>query len=159
MTEKIDTRAEHVTARQEKAIVALINVTSVVAACRASGIGQRTLHRWMTEPAFLASYRKARREAFGQAIALTQRYAPLAVNTLAKVMSDTGATHAARVSAASSLLKFGREGIELDEVTGLRVSPNFVSSWKPADRGQGGHHECRRRVRTRDRRDDPLEIS
>ncbi len=116
MAEKIDTRAEHVTARQEKAIAALINETSVAAACRASGIGQRTMHRWMTEPAFLARYRKMRREAFGQAIALTQRYAPLAVNTLAKVMADGAATHASKVSAASALLKFGREGIELDDI-------------------------------------------
>lgn len=116
MVERIDTRAEHVTARQEKAIAALINETSVVAACRASGIGQRTLHRWMTEPVFLSAYRRARREAFGQAIALTQRYAPLAVNTLAKVMADGAATHAAKVSAASALLKFGREGIELDDI-------------------------------------------
>lgn len=47
-------------------------------------VGQRTLHRWMTESASLAVYRRARREASGQAIALTQCYAPLAVTTLAK---------------------------------------------------------------------------
>jgi len=111
-----DNRAERLTARQEKAIVALINETTVAAASRASGIGQRTLHRWMSEPKFLAAYRAARREAFSQAIALTQRYAPLAVTALAKMLSDATAPHSAKVSAATALLRFGREGIELDDV-------------------------------------------
>lgn len=111
-----DNRAERLSARQEQAIVALINETTVAAASRASGIGQRTLHRWMTQRVFLAAYRSARREAFGQAIALTQRYAPLAVTALAKVLSDPTAPHAAKVSAATAVLRFGREGIELDDV-------------------------------------------
>ena len=42
-------------------------------------------------PEFARAYREARREALGQAIALTQRYAPLVVNTLAQVMMDDGA--------------------------------------------------------------------
>lgn len=111
-----DNRAERLSARQEQAIVALINETTIAAASRASGIGQRTLHRWVSEPDFLAAYRAARREAFSHAIALTQRYAPLAVTALAKMLSDTSAPHAAKVSAATALLRFGREGIELDDV-------------------------------------------
>ena len=59
------------------------------------------------------------REAFGQAIALTQRYAPLAVNTLAQVMMD-GAPTSSKVAAATTILRFGREGIELDDL-GARV--------------------------------------
>ena len=37
-----DNRAERLSARQEQAIVALINETTIAAASRASGIGQRT---------------------------------------------------------------------------------------------------------------------
>lgn len=109
--------AGELTPQQENAIVALINETSVAAAARASGVGQRTLHRWIAEDEqFKAAYRRARREAFNQAIALTQRYASLAVTTLAKVMADAGAPNAAKVSAASAMLKFGREAIELDDL-------------------------------------------
>ena len=43
-------------------------------------------------------------------------YAPLAVNTLAAIMSDKDAPTHSRVTAASTLLKFGREGIELDDL-------------------------------------------
>ena len=70
----------------------------------------------MDDPDFSRAYRKARREAFGQAIALTQRYAPLAVNTLAKVMTDEDAPASAKVAAATTLLRFGREGLELDDL-------------------------------------------
>ncbi len=45
----------------------------------------------------------------------TRSMRPLA-RTLAKVMIDTTAPHAARVSAASSLLRFSREAIELDDL-------------------------------------------
>ncbi len=79
---------------QESAIVALINETSVAGAARASGVGERTLHKWMAEDRrFMSAYRAARRHAFDQAIALTQRYASLAVTTMAKVMADPNAAH------------------------------------------------------------------
>jgi hypothetical protein len=51
-----------------------------------------------------------------QAIALTQRYAPLAVNTLAPVMMDAHAPASSKVAAATGLLRLGREGIELDDL-------------------------------------------
>ncbi len=79
-------------------------------------MSHRTLNRWLNKPAFARAYRKARREAFGQAIALTQRYAPVAVNTLAQVMMDAGAPASSKVAAATTLLRFGREGIELDDL-------------------------------------------
>ncbi len=62
-----------------------------------------------------AAYR-ARRDAFDQAIALTQRYASLAVTTMAKVMTDPNAPHTAKVSAATAMLRFGRESIEMDDL-------------------------------------------
>ncbi len=58
----------------------------------------------------------SRSSIFSQAIGLTQHYAPLAVNTLATIMADKTAPSHARVTAASTLLKFGREGIELDDL-------------------------------------------
>ena len=74
------------------------------------------MYRWLREPAFKKAYRNARREAFAHAISLTQRYAPAAIHTLAKVMGDETASHASRVSAASAILKFSRESIELDDL-------------------------------------------
>ena len=42
----------------------------------------------MNESTFKKAYHTARREAFGHAVGLLQRYALAAVNTLVKVMTD-----------------------------------------------------------------------
>jgi hypothetical protein len=104
------------TPEQEQAVVALLNEQSITKAAQACGTPERTLYSWLDMPPFMKAYRKARRESFSQAVALTQRYAPVAVNALAKVMTDPQSPPAAKVSAASNLLRFGREGIELDDL-------------------------------------------
>lgn len=104
------------TAKQEKAVVCLLNEPTVTKAAAAAGVGERTLYRWLDEPAFAAAYRKARRQAFGQSIALTQRYSPMAVQVLARIANDLSAPMSARVSAAQALLRHGRDAIELDDL-------------------------------------------
>lgn len=102
---------------QAKAVVALLNEPSILKAAQAAGVGERTLHKWLNDDEeFIAAYRQARRQTFTQAIGLTMRYTPIAVNTLAKVMVDTKAPYASRVAAATSLLRFGRESVELDDL-------------------------------------------
>ena len=104
------------TPEQERAILSMVNEPTVRKAAEAAGVSEGTIYRWLREPGFSAAYRAARRENFRHAIALTQRYAPAAVQTLMKVMQDPGAGHAAKVSAATTLLKFSRESIELDDL-------------------------------------------
>ncbi|MEC9374063.1 MAG: hypothetical protein VYC34_09470 [Planctomycetota bacterium] len=104
------------TPKQEQAIVALLNEPTIMRAAKAINMCDRTIYRWLDDPAFCRAYRKARRQSFAQAIALTQKFAAAAVHTLAKVMADDSAPHTARVSAATALLKFSRESIELDDL-------------------------------------------
>jgi len=101
---------------QEKAILALMAEPSIARAAGTAGVAERTLHRWMDDARFMAAYRRARRESFSQAMAIAHRVASIAIGTLAKVMTDPMAPHAARVSAAAAVLKFGREAIELDDL-------------------------------------------
>ena len=56
-----------------------------------SGVSERTIHRWLDNPAFALAYRHARRKVFAHATA-------------------------ARVSSACAVLEFGRESIELDDL-------------------------------------------
>lgn len=105
-----------VTGEQERAILALLEQPTVPKAADAAGIVTSTLYRWLKEPIFSQAYREARRESFRHAISLTQRYAPAAIQTLMKVMQDPGANHSAKVTAATALLKFSRESIELDDL-------------------------------------------
>lgn len=101
---------------QQQAILALLREPSVAAAAASAGVGERTLHRWMRLDHFEEAYRFARREAFVQAIGLTQRSSSAAVATLLRIMHDPKATWSARVSAATNVLKFARESIELDDL-------------------------------------------
>lgn len=101
---------------QQRAILALLVEPSVAAAAVKAGVGERTLHRWMRLEHFSQEYRFARREAFCQAIALSQRSSAAAVATLLRIMHDPKATWSARVSAATNILKFARESIELDDL-------------------------------------------
>ncbi len=115
-SEETDDLQRALTPVQERAIIALLNEQTISRAAAVAEVGQRTLYRWLRKPEFARAYREARREAFGQAIALTQRYAPLAVNTLAQVMMDDGAPTSSKVAAATTILRFGREGIEVDDL-------------------------------------------
>jgi hypothetical protein len=88
----------------------------VARAAKTCSVGVRTLHRWLREEVFGKAYRLARRETFAQAVSLTQRYAGLAVQTLAQIMTDPNSPPASRVAAATSVLKFARDSIELDDL-------------------------------------------
>ena len=129
----LDAPPEHVfdalSPKQEKAILALLQEPTIAKAAKAAQVVDRTIHRWLSDDTFGKAYRKARREAFGHAIALTQHYAPLAVITLATLMADKSTPAHARVSAASTLLKFGREGIELDDLAArVEALENFAEN-------------------------------
>jgi hypothetical protein len=100
---------------QAKAIAALLQEPTMQRAADAAGVNVRTLQRWMKDEGFRRAWLAARRGAYGQAVSLTQRLAPMAVATFAQVMKDPAAPAAAKVSAATALLKFGREGIELED--------------------------------------------
>ncbi len=103
-------------AQQRAAVVALLSEPTIAKAAETSGVSERTLYRWLAEPVFAREFRKARRDAFTHAVSLCQRYSAGAVNALAKIAMDTSAPHASRVSAATNILKFGRESMELDDL-------------------------------------------
>jgi hypothetical protein len=102
--------------RQERAIAALMTEQTILRAAQVAGVGERTLHKWLDRPNFAAEYRRVRREAFRQAVGMSQRFASAAVATLAKVMADPQSPYSAKVAAATALLKFGREGIEIEDL-------------------------------------------
>jgi|GEM_PF-4339829 len=83
-----DQLADALSPEQNRALAALLAEPTIARAAAVSGVSERTIYRWLDEPEFSTAFRKARREAFKQAVALTQKYAPMAVQTLAKVMTD-----------------------------------------------------------------------
>ena len=107
---------DSLTPQQENAIIALVAQPTIARAASSCDVPERTLYRWMCIPEFQAAYREARRNSFSQAIGLCQRATPVAVNVLAKIMSDPTAPYTSRVAAAIAVLKFGRESLEIDDL-------------------------------------------
>jgi hypothetical protein len=102
--------------KQVKAVEALLQEPTITRAAAVAGVNEWTLRRWQRNAGFRGALSSARREAFGQAMGLTQRYAAVAVATLVKVMNDPTSPPNCKVSAAAVLLKYGREGLELDDL-------------------------------------------
>jgi transposase-like protein len=102
--------------KQEDAIAALLTQRNVEEAARAAGIGARTLLRWLKLPEFQNTYRQARRDAFGQAIARLQQGTSAAATTLLKIMIDAGTPASVRVRAADSIFNHAAKAIEIEDI-------------------------------------------
>ena len=126
--------------KQEEALIALLNQPTIKHAAQATGIGESTIHRWLDDPTFAAAYRRARRQAFNVAVGLTQKYSSLAIQTLAKIMTDASAPHSAKVAAATAMLKFSRDSIELDDLAGRldEVEARLTAKTVQNNYGAGG---------------------
>jgi hypothetical protein len=85
-------------------------------AAELAGVSVRTLQRWQRHPVFHAAVLAARKEAYSQAVGVSQKYAAMAVATFVKVMNDPAAPASAKVAAGSALLKVAKEGIELGDL-------------------------------------------
>jgi transposase-like protein len=107
--------------KKEEAIAALLSHRTIEEAARAIDIVPNTLLRWMKEPEFDASYRAAKRTAFGQSIARLHHLSSAAVSTLGKVMLDPATPPATRVRAADSILDHTTKAIEIEDIE-ARVS-------------------------------------
>jgi hypothetical protein len=106
------------TARQQRAISALLKEPTVAKAAAAAGIGETTLFRWLNEPRFSAVYRDARAKVTETTLAALQAASSEAVETLRDVLKSELARPGEKVSAARSILEFSfkaREQCEFEQ--------------------------------------------
>jgi hypothetical protein len=97
-------------------IAALLTQRSVEEAARVSGVGTRTLLRWIKTPEFDKAYREARRATFTQSVARLQQATSAAATTLLKTMIDPGAPASVRIRAAESVLSHAAKAIEMEDL-------------------------------------------
>ena len=102
--------------KQEEAIAALLVQRNIEEAAKAVGVSHKTLLRWMKVPEFDEAYRKARRQAFGQAIARLQQGSSAAATTLLKIMLDQNSPASTRVRAAECVMNQGIRAIEMEDL-------------------------------------------
>jgi len=97
-------------------VAALLSQRNIEDAARIAGVGTRTLLRWLKLPEFQATYRQARRVAFGQSIARLQQASSAAVAALLKVLVDPNTPASSRVRAADCVLDHAAKGIEIEDI-------------------------------------------
>lgn len=89
---------------QVRAIEALLVSESVPEAARLAGVPQRTLYRWLDEPAFAAALRRAEGRIIDEAARRLTRVAGKAIATLEAILDDPSVPVATRVRAALGVL-------------------------------------------------------
>ena len=106
------------TARQQRALAALLREPTLRDAAKASGVGERTLFAWLQLPAFAQAYREARGQLLESTLTALQKASGRAVAALVEVLDEPGAKPGERVSAARAVLEFSlraREVLEVEE--------------------------------------------
>ena len=101
---------------QEQALIALLSESTIAAAAKKAGVGERTLYTWLKEPAFADAYREARREAVRQAVARLQRGSSDAVDALTSIVRNKRMRASTRVAAASKILELAIKAVELEDI-------------------------------------------
>ncbi len=92
------------TAKQRKAVEALLATGEVSEAASTVGISRETLHRWLRDPPFVEAVRAAEAQALDDLSRMLVRLGRTAAGTLAKAMSDAATTVATKVRAADATL-------------------------------------------------------
>ena len=103
-------------AKQERALLALLNEPTIAAAAVAAGVSESTLFRWLREPLFADAYRSARRASVKQAVGQLQRVSWSAASVLTQIMADPQVAPAVRLGAASKVLDLAIHAVETEDL-------------------------------------------
>lgn len=104
------------TARQQKALAALLATPSKEAAAKAAGISTRSLRDYLADPEFQAEYKKAFGNMVEEATRQAQQALAPALSTLREIVEDKDEDANARISAARAILS---NGMRLTETTDI----------------------------------------
>jgi hypothetical protein len=101
--------------KRELAIAALLTCPTIGAAANAAGLGEKTLRRWLHDPAFAATYAAARRQALEHTVGALQGATGAAVEALRR-NTDPSKPAGIQIRAANALLTLAFRGIETFEL-------------------------------------------
>ena len=100
--------------RQQAALPIVACFPTIVQAARAAGVGESTLRRWITDPAFSACLAELRRQSANIARQKLLELTPLCVSVLADAMRDPDP--AIRLRAVNYALSFNLRATELENL-------------------------------------------
>jgi len=104
MVKNVTTQSDLETAKHLKLIAAMLEHSSVEAACAAAGCSRTTGYRYLSEPAFQSLYRAARQRLVTHCIGRLQRLGHKALDALETCLLDSEAPPAVKVQAGRAVL-------------------------------------------------------
>ncbi len=104
------------TPKQHKALQALLTCPTKRAAAAEAGIDEKTLRRYLADPAFQKEYKRAFQSLVTDATREAQKTLSPAIIALKSIMEDEGESAGSRISAARSLLDFGMRLTEISDI-------------------------------------------
>ena len=99
--------------KQRLALRLLLEAKTLKQVSQGAGVSDKTLYRWLRQPAFRDALRRLQDEATGQVMRRLLDLASAACGTLEAVMGDDLASGSARVSAARGVLEVALRFAEL----------------------------------------------
>lgn len=93
-------------AKQQRAIVALLSTKSVAEAAEAAKVGERTLWRWLGEPVFRMHLAGAEADMLDAATRRLLQLQDGAIETVQAIMQDAEASAGVRLRAAQAVLDY-----------------------------------------------------
>lgn len=90
--------------RQARAIAALLTAKDLQSAAKEAGVSEGTLHRWLDDPSFKATLRKAEGEAIDDAVRRLSGTARYAVGVVISIMADKTSPASVRLRAAQTIV-------------------------------------------------------
>jgi len=122
-------------AKQRRAVAALLTEPDTTAAAKAAGVSRDTLYRWLAEPAFQAALRDAEAGAIAAVSRALVRLAERAAATLDGAMTDPAAASSTKVRAADIVLA---RLLQVRELVALESRVAELEARYAADAGRDG---------------------
>jgi transposase len=130
MRVKDTAQPDELTARQHRAIAALLQNVTVAGAAQSANVSEATMYRWLSQPAFKEEFRRQRRMLFERAVALAQRASAAAVGEVIEIMQRSE-NDFARLAAARVVLELARATDVEERLAALEEQLNAVGDAEP----------------------------
>ena len=115
------------TPKQQKVLAALLREPTQTAASASTGVSDRQIRAYLSQPEFQEAYRQALSELVLEASFQARRGYAQALDALREIVVDPGQTPASRISAARSLLEYG---LKLTEQADILAKLDELEKWR-----------------------------
>lgn len=103
------------TARQQKALAALLTCPTVREAAKTAGLDESTIRRYKQNPAFMAEYRRRSAELLEVATDKAKAAMPPAIDRLRIIVDDDQQQAQQQIAAARAVLEYGLRLVEAND--------------------------------------------